>query len=91
MLFDELETAGRRFLSPKDRAFTPRAQRGSTQGESIFEVELACKPRLSEAELGALVERLAKLVPPEAPSPEPVEPPPFEEDAPVKTPWWRIW
>jgi len=95
VLFDELESAGRRFLSPKDSDFAHRAQRASRRGGTILEVELACEPRFSEAEFRAVVERMATLVPAEAPQPEPVAAPPSTHLSPAapagRRPWWRFW
>lgn len=62
VLFDELEVAGRTFLSPTERAFERSAERGLSGLLESCEVRLACTPKLSQAELKALAERIAALV-----------------------------
>lgn len=98
VLFDELETAGRRFESPTHAQFEASAQRGDAADFPICTLELWCKPPLAEAELTALVARVAKLVsearvPPPEPEPEPLElePPEPVEPPPARKPWWRFW
>jgi hypothetical protein len=90
VLFDELEEAGHVFTAPSEKAFRDDTQRGANGMVQMCEVELACKPALSEPALAALAERVAKLLvevpgPPEALAPEP-------EPAPVPgKPWWKVW
>jgi len=88
VLFDELEEAGHVFTAPTEPAFGKTNQRGAHGMVQMCEVELACKPALSELELAALAERISKLLV-EPPEPNlPLEPEP--ELVPAK-PWWKVW
>jgi hypothetical protein len=62
VVFDELESAGRHFLSPGERSFAAVAQRGRAGVGEIFELEVACTPPFSEAELTTLAARVSALV-----------------------------
>lgn len=90
VLFDELEEEGHVFTAPHEKDFG-EAQRGSSGMVQMCEVQVACKPVLTEPALAALAERISQLLV-EPPQPEPVEAPPEEASAavPVK-PWWKRW
>ena len=91
VLFDELEEAGHVFTAPGEPEFRKAAQRGANGAVEMCEVQLACKPTLSEPALAALAERINTLlvfVPnPSPPQPEP-EPQQVMEE---KKPWWKRW
>ncbi len=86
---DALEATGRVFTPPA--GLTPEnTQHGST-GMPIVSVRLACTPRLSEDELNAFVQQVAKAVAEPPPAPPPVVEPRPVDPPPEKKPWWRIW
>jgi hypothetical protein len=61
VLFDELESAGRRFKPPSSDDFYAQAQHART-GMPIVELRVWSAPAFSEGELQSLVERIAKLI-----------------------------
>jgi hypothetical protein len=91
VLFDELEEAGHVFTAPGEPRFRDSAQRGANGAVEMCEVQLCCKPTLSEPELASLAERINKLL---VHVPRPSPPPPEPEAQPVivaKKPWWKLW
>ena len=89
VLFDELEEKGHVFTAPSEPGFK-NAQRGSNGMVELCEVQLACKPSMSEVELAALAERINKLL---VPVPEPSPPPPDDAAPEIEAtkPWWKFW
>lgn len=61
VLFDELESAGRKFKPPTTDRFWNESQRAST-GMPIVELQVWCEPEFSESELQTLVNRIARLI-----------------------------
>lgn len=96
VLFDELEQAGRQFLSPDAAGFQDQHRAGHAGLVEQVSVALACTPPLQDAELDALTGRVAKLLEDargavREPLAEPAaEEPPLAAPAPVK-PWWKFW
>lgn len=95
VLFDELEAAGRVFVSPTERAFRDRAETGSHGALEHCEVRVACTPNFSRAELTALAARIAGLVAPVAEVEVTVAQgqgsASVARPAVVSKPWWKVW
>ena len=62
VLFDQLEESGHVFSAPTEPGFFDQAQRGTNGMMEMCEVQLLCKPALTETALASLAERIAKLI-----------------------------
>lgn len=74
VVFDELETAGRRFLSPGDGEFESESQqatRQSSRGFELFQVTVAAEPGFDADALDALVARVVNIFEPQPPQSSP--------------------
>lgn len=74
-LFDEMEHAGRRFLTPDDPNFYRQRQRASVAGSSQYieqmELQVVSQPRFTEADLDSLARCIASLLRPPVADDEP--------------------
>ncbi len=57
-LFDELEHAGRKFVSPRSTDFKQLQVGVDQQGDERYRVEVKCSPLMSAGELSALAQRV---------------------------------
>lgn len=80
-LFDELEQAGHRFVSPADPGFEPAARAVVQRGQETFWVTVLCTPALTRAQTLDLAHRVAAVLRGEVdtdPGEEPARRPPDE-------------